>query len=204
MKELSLNILDIAMNSVKAEATRIDIEIRETEDELEFSVSDNGYGMSEEMIRRVTDPFCTTRTTRKVGLGIPFLRTAQAEQTGGSISITSRERSKYPNDCGTKTSCKIFQKAHRLYPARGYYINGVYAHPGLARRSTLLFTHTARAPRYRLSTRRNARACLARMSRCPRQRSLRGQPIICASNTTPCLHKFANRKRNAYRKGHQE
>lgn len=74
MKELSLNILDIAMNSVKAEATRIDIEIRETEDELEFSVSDNGYGMSEEMIRRVTDPFCTTRTTRKVGLGIPFLR----------------------------------------------------------------------------------------------------------------------------------
>lgn len=57
MKELSLNILDIAMNSVKAEATRIDIEIRETEDELEFSVSDNGYGMSEEMIRRVTDPF---------------------------------------------------------------------------------------------------------------------------------------------------
>lgn len=46
MKELSLNILDIAMNSVKAEATRIDIEIRETEDELEFSVSDNGYGMS--------------------------------------------------------------------------------------------------------------------------------------------------------------
>lgn len=100
MKELSLNILDIAMNSVKAEATRIDIEIRETEDELEFSVSDNGYGMSEEMIRRVTDPFCTTRTTRKVGLGIPFLRMA-AEQTGGSISITSRERSKYPNDCAS-------------------------------------------------------------------------------------------------------
>ena len=88
MKELSLNILDIAMNSVKAEATRIDIEIRETEDELEFSVTDNGFGMSEEMIRNVTDPFCTTRKTRKVGLGLPFLKMA-AEMTGGALSIES-------------------------------------------------------------------------------------------------------------------
>lgn len=50
MKELSLNILDIAMNSVKAEATRIDIEIRETEDELEFSVTDNGFGIDRKSV----------------------------------------------------------------------------------------------------------------------------------------------------------
>ena len=157
MKELSLNILDIAMNSVKAEATRIDIEIRETEDELEFSVSDNGYGMSEEMIRRVTDPFCTTRTTRKVGLGIP--------------------------------SGILYRRCVRSSRARP--------------RSTLRLHTRARA--FRSACRQpKCASCLARMSRCPRQRSLRGQPIICASNTTPCLHKFANRKRNTYRKGHQE
>ena len=123
MKELSLNILDIAMNSVKAEATRIDIEIRETEDELEFSVTDNGFGMSEEMIRNVTDPFCTTQKTRKVGLGIPFLRLA-AEQTGGGISITSRERAKFPNDCGTRTSAKFYKK-HIDYTPLGDIISTV-------------------------------------------------------------------------------
>lgn len=201
MKELSLNILDIAMNSVKAEATRIDIEIRETEDELEFSVSDNGYGMSEEMIRRVTDPFCTTRTTRKVGLGIPFLRMA-AEQTGGSISITSRERSKYPNDCGTKTSAKFFKK-HIDYTPLGILYRRCVRSSRARPRSTLRLHTRARA--FRSACRQpKCASCLARMSRCPRQRSLRGQPIICASNTTPCLHKFANRKRNTYRKGHQE
>ena len=150
MKELSLNILDIAMNSVKAEATRIDIEIRETEDELEFSVSDNGYGMSEEMIRRVTDPFCTTRTTRKVGLGIPFLRMA-AEQTGGSISITSRERSKYPNDCGTKTSAKFFKK-HIDYTPLGAIISTgctlIQGSPAI----DFTFTHTGPGFSVRLST----------------------------------------------------
>lgn len=140
MKELSLNILDIAMNSVKAEATRIDIEIRETEDELEFSVSDNGYGMSEERIRRVTDPFCTTRTTRKVGLGIPFLRMA-AEQTGGKYFDHLARTIEIPQRLRNKNQRKIFQKAHRLYPARGYYINGMYAHPGLARDRLYVYTH---------------------------------------------------------------
>lgn len=150
MKELSLNILDIAMNSVKAEATRIDIEIRETEDELEFSVSDNGYGMSEEMIRRVTDPFCTTRTTRKVGLGIPFLRMA-AEQTGGSISITSRERSKYPNDCGTKTSAKFFKK-HIDYTPLGDIISTVCTLIQGSPEIDFTFTHTGPGFSVRLST----------------------------------------------------
>ena len=110
MKELSLNILDIAMNSVKAEATRIDIEIRETEDELEFSVSDNGYGMSEEMIRRVTDPFCTSRKTRRVGMGIPLLRLA-AEQTGGSLSIASVSADDDPVGHGTVITA-VFDTKH--------------------------------------------------------------------------------------------
>ena len=88
MKELSLNILDIAQNSITAGAALTEITIRETEEEMVISVSDNGCGMSKELLASVTDPFCTTRKTRKVGLGIPLFRLA-AEQTGGHLEITS-------------------------------------------------------------------------------------------------------------------
>ena len=69
MKELSLNILDIAQNSIRAEATCIEILIDETETTLTLTIRDNGYGMSEDFVKTVTDPFSTTRTTRKVGMG---------------------------------------------------------------------------------------------------------------------------------------
>lgn len=89
MKELSLNILDVTKNSVTAGADRIDITLELSDDGwLRFSLKDNGCGMSEEVMRRVTDPFYTTRTTRKVGMGLPLLKLA-AEQTGGEMSITS-------------------------------------------------------------------------------------------------------------------
>lgn len=89
MKELSLNILDIAKNSVSARASLIKISLKLDESGwLEFVISDNGCGMSQEMVNTVTDPFCTTRTTRKVGLGIPLLKMA-AEQTGGAFHISS-------------------------------------------------------------------------------------------------------------------
>ena len=88
MKELSLNILDITENSVKAGATLTEISINETEDKLVISIKDDGCGMSEETVRSVTDPFYTTRTTRSVGLGIPLFKLA-AEQTGGGLEIVS-------------------------------------------------------------------------------------------------------------------
>ncbi len=90
MRELSLNVLDIAQNSVRAEASLIEIRIIEstTEHTLEISVSDNGKGMSPEQLESVRDPFFTTRTTRKVGMGIPLFRMA-AEMTGGSFDIKS-------------------------------------------------------------------------------------------------------------------
>ena len=88
MKELSLNILDIAMNSVKAGATQVEIRLTETGNRLVLSFTDDGCGMTQEQVDSVTDPFFTTRTTRKVGMGIPFLKLA-AEQTGGSFGITS-------------------------------------------------------------------------------------------------------------------
>lgn len=89
MKELSLNILDIAQNSVKAKASLIEITINETDDSLSFEITDNGCGMDEEFLKNVTDPFTTTRTTRKVGLGIPLLK-MEAEMAGGSFRIESR------------------------------------------------------------------------------------------------------------------
>lgn len=107
MKELSLNLLDIAENSVKAGATCVRLELVEDGEKLTMTVSDNGCGMSEEMIRRVTDPFCTTRTTRKVGLGIPLLKLA-AEQTGGTVNITSREKNAFPETHGTEVTATFF------------------------------------------------------------------------------------------------
>lgn len=92
LPEISLNILDVAQNSIRAGAvlTEISVEIDTASDRLTVVISDNGCGMTEEQVRRVTDPFFTTRTTRKIGLGIPFFKMA-AENTGGSFSIESEK-----------------------------------------------------------------------------------------------------------------
>lgn len=108
MKELSLNILDIAENSIKAKATEVTIEITETADALKFSISDNGTGMKPDFLAAVTNPFTTTRTTRPVGLGIPLLKMA-AEQTGGRMEIESRHFEDYPDSHGTTTSALFFK-----------------------------------------------------------------------------------------------
>jgi hypothetical protein len=90
MKDLALHILDILQNSVTAGATRIELEIDEIPEKDIYSVkfTDNGKGMDASMIQQVTDPFFTTRTTRKVGLGIPLLK-QNAERTGGNLMINS-------------------------------------------------------------------------------------------------------------------
>ena len=88
MKELSLHILDIAQNSIAAGCKRLDLGLSEHEGILTVTVADDGRGIDPQLLSTVTDPFTTTRTTRKVGLGLPLLRLA-AEQTGGSLSIES-------------------------------------------------------------------------------------------------------------------
>ena len=88
MKELSLNILDISGNSVKAGATLVEITVTERGRKLTIKIADNGCGMTKEQLEHLQDPFFTSRTTRKVGLGVPFLKLA-AEQTGGSVAVTS-------------------------------------------------------------------------------------------------------------------
>ncbi len=90
MEDLSLHLLDIAMNSIRAGATAISLEIVEDRGEnlLSFAVRDNGSGMTEDQLARLHDPFFTTRTTRRVGLGIPLLKQT-AEQAGGGLTVTS-------------------------------------------------------------------------------------------------------------------
>lgn len=90
MPEISLNVLDVAENSIRAEASLVEIlvTIDLEENMLKVQIIDDGKGMTEEQMAKVTDPFFTTRTTRKVGLGIPFFKLA-AEATGGSFQIES-------------------------------------------------------------------------------------------------------------------
>ena len=87
-KEIALYTLDIAQNSITAQAKRLDITLTEEGETITLSIRDDGTGMAPELLARVSDPFTTTRTTRAMGLGLPLLRLA-AEQTGGSLSIES-------------------------------------------------------------------------------------------------------------------
>ena len=106
MRELTLHILDIANNSISAGADKISISIVEnqSDDTLIIEIRDNGKGMSPEMVTRVTDPFTTSRTERRVGLGIPLLKYA-AETCNGWFKITS--------DLGKGTQVAVqFQLSH--------------------------------------------------------------------------------------------
>ena len=107
MKELSLNVLDITKNSVKAGATLIDISLVEEGNQLTLTITDNGCGMKPEVVATVMNPFYTTRTTRKVGMGVPLLMLA-AEQTGGSVTIESRHEEAFPEDHGTVVTARFF------------------------------------------------------------------------------------------------
>lgn len=100
MKELSLNILDVAENSVKAGASLTQILLTEKDNVLTIEIVDDGCGMDEDVVRSVTDPFYTTRTTRKVGMGIPLLKLA-CEQTEGQLTIESTTIEEDPMAHGT-------------------------------------------------------------------------------------------------------
>ena len=85
-----MHILDIIQNSISAGATRVTLTVDENPaaDLLTIVIGDNGRGMTPEQVSRLSDPFFTSRTTRKVGMGIPLLKQS-AEQSGGEVRITS-------------------------------------------------------------------------------------------------------------------
>lgn len=106
MEDLSLHILDIVENAIAAKARRIEISVVEepAEDRLTIEIKDDGFGMDEDVRQKVMDPFFTTRTSRRVGLGLSFLAQA-AQEAGGKLEIESR-----PGD-GTKVRA-TFQYGH--------------------------------------------------------------------------------------------
>lgn len=91
MEDLSLHILDVVENSIEANASKIEIKIVEKigEDILIIEIKDNGRGMNEETINKVLDPFYTTRTTRRVGMGLSLLAQA-AKESNGNFEINSK------------------------------------------------------------------------------------------------------------------
>ena len=90
MVDMAMHMMDIAQNSIRAEAENVDIDFFENSYDatLLFRVKDDGNGMNPEELKMVSDPFFTTRITRKVGLGIPFLK-MNCEQTGGGLEVFS-------------------------------------------------------------------------------------------------------------------
>jgi len=92
MLEISLHILDIVNNSVKANASLISVTVNEAKKEnlLKVTIEDNGCGMDQDFLAQVLDPFRTTRTTRKVGMGLSLFKAA-AENTGGGLTIESEK-----------------------------------------------------------------------------------------------------------------
>lgn len=106
MREISLHILDLLENSLEAGSTAVNLRIAENSqlDLLEIEVADNGRGMTREMVRNVTSPFCTSRKTRRVGLGLPLLAAA-CERCAGSLQIESTV------GLGTKVRA-VFQRSH--------------------------------------------------------------------------------------------
>ncbi len=142
MKELSLNILDIAQNSISAGARHISIILSEDAAHvLTLSIIDDGCGMSRETLERVTNPFYTTRTTRRVGMGIPLLKLA-AEQAGGGLSIASVTAQQDPIAHGT-TVTAVFHTDNIDFTPLGDIVSSIcvmiQGHPEI----DYIFRHTA-------------------------------------------------------------
>ncbi len=145
MKEIALHILDIAQNSLAARARRLEITLAEEGETLTLTIADNGKGMSPELLATVSDPFTTTRTTRKMGLGLPLLRLA-AEQTGGALSIESAL------GVGTTVTAR-FGAAHIDCPPVGDMAGTITLLLQGAPEVELTYTHQVEERRFTLSTR---------------------------------------------------
>lgn len=113
MRELSLHILDLVQNSIEAHATQVALTIIENSKEnlLSIRICDNGKGMDKELLKQVFDPFVTTRTTRRVGLGLPLFQMS-AKRCGGYLEIESEP------GVGTKVEA-VYQYHHIDRPPLG-------------------------------------------------------------------------------------
>lgn len=146
MKDLSLHLLDIAQNSLTAQSTLVEILLEERGDGRTLTIRDDGKGMSPEFLAKVMDPFTTTRTTRKVGMGLPLLRMA-CELSGGSLDIQSTV------GVGTTVTAKFSLTAIDCLPLGDMPSTVSALVQGLPDGVELTFTHTTDKGTYTLDTR---------------------------------------------------
>ena len=139
MNDLSMHILDIVQNSISAGATRVSLT-----DLLTIVIGDNGRGMTPEQVSRLSDPFFTSRTTRKVGMGIPLLKQS-AEQSGGEVRITSEPGR------GTEVTA-VFGYSDIDRPPLGDVANALMITASSNPRMDFLFTYRYNGEEYVLDT----------------------------------------------------
>jgi hypothetical protein len=147
MKDLAMHIMDIIQNSLSAEATVVQIDIDENiaDNKFEITIKDNGKGMDLEMLKNVTDPYCTSRTTRKVGLGIPLIK-QNAELTGGFVNLTSEV------GIGT-TLTALFSHSHIDRPPLGDIAGTIVLTASANPKVEFVYTHSKDGNSYCFDTR---------------------------------------------------
>ena len=91
MQDLAMQIMEIMQNSISAHASAITLQFTDSmkDNRITFKISDNGSGMSEDTVKKITNPFITSRMTRKIGMGLAFLKQT-CDQCDGSLEIVSR------------------------------------------------------------------------------------------------------------------
>jgi len=147
MRDLSLHILDIAENSIEAKATRIEIRLEESREknQLVLEIQDDGTGMDKEMLKRVLDPFMTTKTTRRFGLGLPLLDQA-ARSANGRLTLESKPGK------GTRVRA-VFELGHIDLKPLGDMAQTlatlIMGHPGV----DIIYQHKVDHSKYTLDTR---------------------------------------------------
>ncbi len=147
MKELSLHILDLVENSIRASATEIKISIIEDikKDTLSIIIEDNGRGMDEEFLKKASDPFATTRNTRNIGLGIPLMKAA-CERCDGSFNINSKVNK------GTKVE-GIFKHSHIDRAPLGNISETIVSLIHHSDNTRIIYTHNVENKEFVLDTR---------------------------------------------------
>jgi anti-sigma regulatory factor (Ser/Thr protein kinase) len=146
MREISLHIMDIIQNSVEAGATFIEVEVteRSIDDSLKIKIQDNGRGIDAKMLPSITDPFTTSRTSRRVGLGLSLFESA-CIRCSGSLAIDSRK------GCGT--TVKADMKLSHIDRAPIGRIEDTIVSFLIYPNIEMLYTHSVDDREFRLDTR---------------------------------------------------
>lgn len=146
MRELSLHIMDIIQNSIAADASFIEMTVEENinEDFLRIIIKDNGKGINSEMLSQIKDPFTTTRTSRKVGLGISLFEAA-CIRCDGYLNLDSK--------VGVGTTLTAFMKYSHIDRAPIGKLQDTIISLLLYPKINFLYTHIINGKEFILDTR---------------------------------------------------